>query len=381
MMQDSWVDSGSSPPQDNWTWPFELEGPTLTNTLGPTAKGFRRPNDWIGDLRFNPTYPVYVISKGRWEMRKTSKVLERMQVPYHIVIEPQEERQYQQALKSTKYATIRVLPFSNLGLGGIPARNWVWEDSLKRGAKRHWILDDNLHCFQRLHRQEKQRLWTGAGFKALEDFVDRYSNVALAGPQYIGFADAKKTKVPYRLNTRIYSCILINNELLPFEKYQWRGRYNEDTDLSIRVLKDGWVTVLSNAFLVDKTTTMRNTGGNTTELYDGDGNAATRNTDTEGRKQMAESLRTQHPDIVNVGRKFNRWQHSVNYKGFKTALMKVNPFAPEIVYEYGLTQETPITKFEPCEANRLVEVRCSTITSESNINTNRICLQATQRPA
>ena len=323
---------------NTWTWPFELSGETLTTRLGFTKNGFRQANAWVGDLRFKPTYPVYIISKGRWEMRKTSVVLERMQVPYDIVIEPQEQHAYEESLKGEKYATIRVLPFSNLGLGGIPARNWVWEDSLKRGAKRHWIMDDNLHCFQRLHRREKQCLWTGAGFKALEDFVDRYSNVALAGPQYISFANAKETKVPYRLNTRIYSCILINN-ILPFEKYQWRGRYNEDTDLSIRVLKDGWVTVLSNAFLVDKTTTMRNAGGNTTELYDGDGNAATRNTDTEGRKQMAESLRTQHPDIVEVVRKFGRWHHSVNYKGFKSALLKSDPTAPEIVSEYGLEQE------------------------------------------
>jgi hypothetical protein len=35
---------------------------------------------------------------------------------------------------------ILVLPFSNLGQGGIPARNWVWEHSISIGAKRHWIL-------------------------------------------------------------------------------------------------------------------------------------------------------------------------------------------------------------------------------------------------
>ena len=38
----------------------------------------------------NPKYPVYIISKGRSETRLTSKALERMKVPYHIVIEPQE---------------------------------------------------------------------------------------------------------------------------------------------------------------------------------------------------------------------------------------------------------------------------------------------------
>jgi hypothetical protein len=269
-----------------WTWAFEPA------TTAP-KRGFVPINAWIGDLSVKPTYPVYIISKGRWEMRKTSRVLERMQVPYHIVIEPQEQRDYEESLKYAKYATIRILPFSNLGLGGIPARNWVWEDSLKRGAKRHWILDDNINGFMRLHRGEKQYLWTGAGFKATEDFVDQYTNVALAGPHARQFAPASTTTKPYTLDTRIYSCILINNSILPFEKYQWRGRYNEDTDLSLRVLKDGWVTVLTNAFLMDKETTMRDVGGNTDELYAG-----------EGRKKMAESLRAQHPDVVTVVQRF-----------------------------------------------------------------------------
>ena len=42
----------------------------------------------------NPKYPIYIISKGRWESRLTVKELERMQVPYHIVIEPQEYDRY-----------------------------------------------------------------------------------------------------------------------------------------------------------------------------------------------------------------------------------------------------------------------------------------------
>jgi hypothetical protein len=38
----------------------------------------------------NPRYPVYIISKGRWDSRLTSKALETINVPYRIVIEPQE---------------------------------------------------------------------------------------------------------------------------------------------------------------------------------------------------------------------------------------------------------------------------------------------------
>jgi hypothetical protein len=248
----------------------------------------------------NPKYPIYIISKGRWERRQTSKALEIMGVPYKIVIEPQEYDNYSAVIDTSK---ILVLPFSNLGQGSIPARNFVWEHAISIGAERHWILDDNMDSFYRVNRNMKLIVKTGAIFKAAEDFVDRYENVAIAGFQYNSFVFKDAIVPPFRLNTRIYSCILIKNDL----PYRWRGRYNEDTDLSLRALKDGWVTMLFNAFLVNKETTMRAKGGNTDELYK----------QTNNRLEFAESLKEQHPDVVEVTWKFNRWHHKVNYKPFK----------------------------------------------------------------
>jgi len=74
---------------------------------------------------------------------------------------------------------------------------------------------------------------------------------------------------------------------------------------------------------------------------------------------MAESLQEQHPDIVKVVRKFGRWHHSVDYRGFQTnKLMKVDPFAPEMVSDYGLEQETAIAdSFMFAQTSRLVQVR------------------------
>lgn len=53
----------------------------------------------------NPEYPVYIISKGRWESRLTSKALEKMRVPYHIVIEPQEIDDYAAEIRAFGMAT------------------------------------------------------------------------------------------------------------------------------------------------------------------------------------------------------------------------------------------------------------------------------------
>lgn len=256
--------------------------------------------------KVTPRYPIYIVSKGRAESRLTSKALERMNVPYRIVIEPQEEAEYAAVIDPAK---ILVLPFSNLGQGSIPARNYIWEHSLKEGHARHWILDDNINQFASIYNSRKRTSTDRTPFDRIEEFCDRYSNVALAGMQYYAFVRQSMTEVwekTFVLNTRIYSCILIQNNI-PF---RWRGRYNEDTDLSIRALKAGLCTLLFYAFAASKRGTMTYKGGNTEELYRQD-------EQFDGRFEMAKSLYFQHPDIVKITRKWGRWQHQVDYRPFR----------------------------------------------------------------
>ena len=125
----------------------------------------------------NPKYPIYIISKGRWESRLTARALDEMNTPYHIVIEPQEYENYAAVIDPKK---IYILPFSNLGKGSIPARNWVMEHSISIGARRHWIMDDNISCFRRYHEGLRIKVGSGTILKVSEDFVDRYENVAIS---------------------------------------------------------------------------------------------------------------------------------------------------------------------------------------------------------
>lgn len=272
----------------------------------------------------NPRYPVYVISKGRWESRLTVKALTARGIPHRVVIEPQERDQYAAVMPPEN---LLILPFSNLGQGSIPARNWVWEHAIGEGHERHWILDDNIREFWRLHRNRKLKAETGSTFAACEDFVDRYENVALAGMDYFMFARNKYPEPVFVRNTRVYSCILIQNDI----PYRWRGRYNEDTDLSLRVLKDGWCTVLFNAFLAEKMPTMTMKGGNTEALYK-------LNDGQDGRLLMAQSLQEQHPDVVKITRKWGRWQHQVDYRPFKNNQLRRKPGVeiPKGVNNYGM---------------------------------------------
>ena len=256
----------------------------------------------------NPKFPIYIISKGRWARRQTVKTLESMNCPFKIVVEPSEYDLYSENIEKSK---IICLPsdFSKLKQGSIPVRNYVWEHSVIEGHERHWILDDNIESVERFNFNMKIKCECPTPFNIIEDFVLRYENIALAGMNYAIFCPANEARPPIRFNERIYSCILIKNDI----SYRWRGRYNEDTDLSLRVLKDGWCTVLFNSFLIGKRATMTQGGGNTNTIY---------NTGDK-RKAFAESLAYQHPDVVRVTKKFNRWHHQVNYKPFSKNILKL----------------------------------------------------------
>ncbi len=260
----------------------------------------------------NPRFPLYIVSKGRSDTRLTAKSLEAMNTPYFIVIEKQEYEKYAAVIDPKKILILdpkyqeQYDTFDDLGAtksrGPGPARNFCWEHSMKNGHKWHWVMDDNINGFFRLNKNLKVPVGDGTIFRAMEDFCLRYTNVAMAGPNYCMFAPRKTKVPPFVTNTRIYSCNLIRNDV-PF---RWRGRYNEDTDLSLMMLKAGWCTIQFNAFLQLKMTTQKLKGGNTEAFYA-----------KEGTLPKSTMLYRMHPDVTKVVFKFQRWHHHVDYTRFK----------------------------------------------------------------
>ena len=251
-------------------------------------------------------YPIYIPTKGRFESRKTVKALLEMKAEFKVVIEPQEEQLYLTILPK-EY--ILVLPFSKPTDHSmlVTVRNWIKEHSILEGHKRHWQFDDNIKAFYRMNNNKRNKVLSPVIFKCVEDFVDRYENVAMAGLNYMNYA-IPDGRPPYFLNSRVYSMSLVNNEL----PYKWRGIYNDDTDICLRMLKDGYCTINFNAFSGDKDATMVTKGGNTPIYLMGD-----------LRSNFVDSLTEQHPDVVKKVWRFERWHHEVNYKPFeKNKLIK-----------------------------------------------------------
>jgi hypothetical protein len=288
----------------------------------------------------NPTNPVYIVSKGRSDTMITSKSLSRMKVPHYIVVEPQDEEPYDKALDKFNirdYVTLIVAPFSNHGDGPGRARNFAWDHSISIGADKHWVLDDNISDFYRLHQNYRIRVESGVIFKAAEDFVDRFENVPISGFQYRFFIAPNQSYPPYVKNTRIYSTLLIDNNC----KHRWRGRYNEDTDICLRVLKDGDCTIQFNAFLQGKAATQTVKGGNTEEFYHKEGiekNIWIDGVNAEGTRNKSEMLVRMHPDVARMVWRYKRWHHYVDYSPFKKNELryKKDIMLPKSNDEYGM---------------------------------------------
>lgn len=263
----------------------------------------------------NPSHPLYIPSKGRADTCYTMKALRKMGVPFYVVVEEQEFDSYARALGDKdcllvldpayqrNYETLDPDGDSvNKSRGPGPARNFAWDHSISLGHDWHWVMDDNITFFARLNKNRRIPVGDGTCFRVMEDFCKRYENIAMAGPQYFMFADAKKKWPPFVMNTRIYSCNLIQNRC----PQRWRGRYNEDTILSLDMLKAGWCTVYFNAFLQNKLCTQTVKGGNHDEFYS-----------WEGTYHKSRVLVETHPDVSRYAYRFGRVHHFVNYRPFR----------------------------------------------------------------
>ena len=76
----------------------------------------------------NPKYPIYVISKGRWQRTSTINTMHYINAPFTLVVEPDEYKYYKDLTKN-----ILVSPenFSERGQGSVPVRNFVWENYIQ----------------------------------------------------------------------------------------------------------------------------------------------------------------------------------------------------------------------------------------------------------
>ena len=263
-------------------------------------------------------YPIYVISKSRYEekLSLTANYLIKNKIKFNMIVEESQVEKYKEQEHLTNdYCNFLTLPQQFIYLyktcdkkgdeekkskGSGPARNYAKAHSNNGGFEKHWIVDDNIKNFFTKYNQRKLPYRGEGFFRAIEDFTSQYPNVKMSGPQYTYFAAEPQVRSPLNFNTRIFSCILLDNGI----DIKWRGRYNEDVLLSLDILENNYDTLQISFLLQDKTSTGTMKGGNADEIY------------KDGTKEKSELLAREYPKIAKECIRYDRDHHDVNYKGY-----------------------------------------------------------------
>ena len=247
-------------------------------------------------------FPIYIISKGRAYNPLTAKNFLREGLDFYIAVEPQEYNDYVTAV-GEKY--VLKLPFSNLGVGSYPARNFCWEHSKLNGFEYHWLFDDNITNWAKWI-DGKRKKWNdiNTALKFVEVLTEKHK-IDILGFEEPNFV-VKPPKKPFKFNCHVYSAMLIKNNL----PYRWRLKYNEDVDLCLQVLHNGGTTASCVYYMADKVSTaMKMKGGKQTELYKG--NSPIKNL------LKAKTLEAVWPQYAKTVIRFGRHHHLIDWKIFK----------------------------------------------------------------
>jgi len=198
------------------------------------------------------------------------------------------------------------------------AHNFAWAHSLSEGFSHHWIMDDNIRYFLIRHNARRIRLGNAKALHWHEEFIQKWRNLAGLSLAMSPFMLGK----PIGLNTRLYCATLYRNDLHEYG-IKWRRGLNDDTIVSIDILKTGyWCTAESRLVGIQKIGTSRKgrMSGGMTDFY-ADGGFI---------KKSAELVRL-HPDCTKTVIRFNRIHHVVDFSGFKQQLVPVDAnYVPKV---------------------------------------------------
>jgi len=226
---------------------------------------------------------IYIPSKGRADICQTAKLLDLYDIPYTLVVEPQDVHDY------CKHNNADMLKIDKNDMGIAYARNFIKKYSTAMGEKYHWQIDDNISSFKRRIDKKNVKDDPLVCLSGVENYVDKYKNIGAAGLKHVLFAwSAKDAKA---FNSQVYSCVLFNNAL----DLWWRDELIEDTDYSLQILFANYCTVIFNRLIIDKATTMKMKGGNTEISHGGD-----------GRRKRSENLQKQWPGIFKLTEQYGR---------------------------------------------------------------------------
>lgn len=233
----------------------------------PTVKDYAIRDLWtrFDQQRDNPPdqikHPVYVLSKGRSDITGVADLFSDAGVPFKIIVEPQDEIPYRERWGQDR---LIVMPENDQGI--VYVRNFAKDHARSEGHDYHWQFDDNIGGFYLRDNGKAKRVDPGWAIRIIEGVVDGYENIGGANFANAAFVFGYDKKEPITINSQVYCAMLLSTSS------RARFRYShEDTDYSMQLLAEGWVTLSVKRLCMTKPASATMKGGNLETAYKGTG--------------------------------------------------------------------------------------------------------------
>lgn len=189
-------------------------------------------------------YPVCIVSKDRSDTCTTHTLLDFEGVKWFYMVEPKDYDAY-----VARFGKSKVINIEQNDKGIYYVRNYCIEWSKKNGYDKHWQVDDDLRSlhyrpmnFIKGIRDSTRIENPSSMLSYIEDISIKCVNYGAGCLTHDGFAFSKKNDVD--INKMIYCFQLINNSI----KSRYQPHTSEDVDFSVRILKEGYVTMVFNKY-------------------------------------------------------------------------------------------------------------------------------------
>lgn len=222
--------------------------------------------------------PIYILSKGRHDCTYTNLTLDKDNVSYKFIVEPQDYDAY-----AENHGTEKLVKLDKNNGGIDYARNFAKEYSRSQDEKWHWQMDDDIQNFRIRMNGKNEKMPARHNLSIVENTTKLFDNIAISGISSSAFAFSKKH--PVKVNQLAYSCVLVNNSV----DLKWDIGGCEDWHYTLCALEKNWCTIAFSHVVFDAPTTGVQKGGNMTHWES-----------TEKRRQLYERFVKHWPNNFAV---------------------------------------------------------------------------------
>jgi hypothetical protein len=170
---------------------------------------------------------IWIPSKGRPNC-PTANLLAKANVPFTVVVEPQDEEKY-------KCWPIVTLDRNDGGL--VFVRNWIKD---RAGTSWFWMLDDDIENFYHTKNKKNYRVTAHEAIRGAEPFFVENKTIGQASLEYQQYAWSAKKLVTHGGYCDVAVCIHAGRTKMC--RFRPEVTLKEDRDFTLQVLANGYLT-------------------------------------------------------------------------------------------------------------------------------------------